>query len=277
MIMRAAERLSAQEIVFGYQAGLPVIDGVSLALRGGEFLSITGPNGSGKTTLLRLLTGFLSPWSGEVFVGDRRLAGMSRLERARRIGFLPQGITSAFEMSVFEVVALGRHPYQGPLGFLTPADVEIIEESLNRTETRRFRDRPFGSLSGGERQRVLIASVLAQDTEILLLDEPTSALDIHHQAEIMALLRSLTSSGLAVAIVTHDLNLASDYCDQIALVNNGRIECEGTPEEVFEAERLEAVYGSKIVVHASPVTGRPLIVPVPILSREKVSAFKGES
>src|SRR5690606_15515006 len=161
--------------------------GITLAIEGGQLVGIVGPNGAGKSTLLRVLSGLLRPRSGRVFLDDRPLSDLSNIERARTIAFLPQNVQPAFSLTSAEVVCLGRFPHLGAFGGWTAHDREIADRCLRQTETWDLRDRDFMTLSGGERQRVLMASVLAQEPDLLLLDEPTSALDIHHQIEIFAL------------------------------------------------------------------------------------------
>jgi iron complex transport system ATP-binding protein len=210
--------------------------------------------------LLRVLCGLLRPKAGRVTLDGKALASFSGLERARMVAFLPQSVNPAFALSVFEVVCLGRYPHVGALGALRPHDKEVAERCLRDTETEDLRARDFMTLSGGERQRVLLASILAQEPDILLLDEPTSALDIHHQIEIFSLLERLASEGYGIAVVTHDLNLAARFCDRVLLLaSNRRMLASGQPAGVFTEQRLSEAYSAPIRVSAHPVTGAPLI------------------
>ena len=252
--------LRADNVSYAYVSGHSVFANVSTALAGGEVLGIVGPNGSGKSTLLRVLCGLLRPQSGTITLNDKPLAGMSGMERARKVAFLPQAVNPAFALSVFEVVCLGRYPHTGALGALRPHDKAVAERCMRDTETETLRTRDFMTLSGGERQRVLLASILAQEPDLLLLDEPTSALDIHHQIELFALLERLADEGYGVAVVTHDLNLAARFCSRVLLLPASHaIPIQGSPESVFDEGTLSAAYGASIRVARHPITDSPLI------------------
>jgi iron complex transport system ATP-binding protein len=230
-----------------------------MAVRPGELLGIIGPNGSGKSTLLRLLAGLLTPARGLVELDDAPIKTMGRHALARRIAFLPQIVQPAFAFTCEEVVAQGRYPHLHALGFLSPADLEAVRRCMETTDTQEFARRPFDELSGGERQRVLIASILAQEADHLLLDEPTAALDIHHQAFVFHHLREFSRQGLAVAVVVHDLNLAAQFCDRLLLLSIGEIAAEGTARDVLRVEHLVPAYGGNIAVGENSNTGGPLV------------------
>lgn len=252
--------LHIEEATFRYEGSDWTLGGVSFALRAGEVLAIIGPNGSGKSTLLRLAAGVLAPQSGRVRLAGRDMSAVDRRDIARTLGYLPQNIPYAFDYAVEEVVAMGRFPHLTGLGFLTTADQQVITESLRKTETLPFRERSLSRLSGGERQRVFLASVLAQEPHVLLLDEPTASLDIHHQAQFFRLLRRLAAEGIAVAVVTHDLNVASFYCTRLLLMRNGALACEGDAEAVLRQDILSAVYGEALTVQRD-AAGRPIVLP----------------
>lgn len=252
--------LQIEDATFRYEGSDWTLGGVSFSLRAGEVLAIIGPNGSGKSTLLRLAAGVLAPQSGCVRLAGQDMAGIDRRKVARTLGYLPQNIPYAFDYAVEEVVSMGRFPHLTGLGFLTAADREVIDESLRKTETLPFRERSLSRLSGGERQRVFLASVLAQQPRVLLLDEPTASLDIHHQAQFFRLLRRLASEGIAVAVVTHDLNVASFYCTRLLLMRNGVRACEGDAVAVLRQDILSAVYGESLTVQRDTL-GRPIVLP----------------
>jgi iron complex transport system ATP-binding protein len=237
------------------------LDGATLSLAAGEVLAVIGPNGSGKSTLLRIGAGVLPAASGRVVLGGREIATLPRREIARTLGYLPQHVASEFDYRVEEVVAMGRFPHLAGAGFLSQADLAIINRCLAETQVEAYRSRPLSHLSGGERQRVFLASVLAQEPRVLLLDEPTAALDLHHQVRFFALIRRLARDGIAVAVVTHDVNLASLYCDRLALLRAGRLVEEGTPEHVLRADVLHATYGHEVLLERHPTSGRPVVLP----------------
>jgi len=252
--------LTADSVAYAYDRERPVFTRVEVTVQSGELVGLVGPNGSGKSTLLRVLCGLLRPNAGYVTLDARALASFGGRERARVIAFLPQAVNPAFALNVFEVVCLGRYPHLEGFGAMRPRDKEVVERCLRATETEDLRGREFMTLSGGERQRVLLASILAQEPDLLLLDEPTSALDIHHQIEIFALLERLAHQGYGVAVVTHDLNLAARFCDRLVLLAKGRdIVAAGTPESVLTSKTLSDAYGASICVAEHPQTGAPLV------------------
>ncbi len=260
--------LRADKITFAYGPTRPALRQVTIAMRPGELLGVIGPNGSGKSTLLRALAGLIACPDGCVCLDDAPLVSFGRKALARRIAFLPQNTEAAFEFTCEEIVALGRFPYLGGLGFLGGEDLAVVRRCMEQTDTLSLAGRPLGSLSGGERQRIWIASILAQSADHLLLDEPTSALDIQHQAEVFALLQTVSRQGNAVAVVAHDLNLAAQFCDRLALMSVGKIVCEGTPDEVMRLTNLAPVYGGNVAVATNPVTGGPLVV---VLAAERLT------
>ena len=256
-----AELLRLEAVSWQYADSDWRLDAVTLAVSAGEVLAVIGPNGSGKSTLLRLGAGVLRPASGRVTLAGRDLAGLPRREIARSLGYLPQQVTSGFDYRVEEVVAMGRYPHLSGAGFLSAADVAVVDRCLAETEIADYRARRLSRLSGGERQRAFLASVLAQEPRALLLDEPTSSLDLHHQVRFLVLVRRLSAQGMAVVVVTHDVNLASLYCDRVALLRRGRLVEEGPPSGVLRADVLEATYGDEIVLSQHPATGRPIVLP----------------
>lgn len=253
--------LEFDAVAFRYPGSGWRLAGVSLAVGGGEVVGIIGPNGSGKTTLLRLGAGVLRPEAGAVHLAGRDIRDLSRRRIARLLGYLPQHVTSGFDYRVEEVVAMGRFPHLRGAGFLSARDAEVVARCLAASEVEALRGRRLSRLSGGERQRALLASVLAQEPRVLLLDEPTVSLDLHHQRRFFALVRRLAAGGIAVAVVTHDVNLASLYCDRLALLRDGRLAHRGTPDEVLTPEVLRATYGEEVVLERHPECGRPVVLP----------------
>ena len=252
--------LAADRLNFSYAPGAPVLADVSAVLESGTVAGIIGPNGAGKSTLLQLLCGLLTPDGGAVSLDGKPLATFTPRERARIIAYMPQSVQPTFSLSVREVVALGRYPHLGPFGALGEPDHAIVAACLAQTEAESFAERDFLSLSGGERQRVILASVLAQEPRILLLDEPTSALDLPHETAFFKQLRKLAAQDLGVIVVTHDINMAAQFCDRLLLLGQEHtLVKQGTPEEVLTSANLSEAYGSPLAVCAHPVTGTPFV------------------
>lgn len=257
----ARELLSVQSVTFAYGGNGWKLDPSTFSVARGDILGIIGPNGSGKSTLLKLAGGVLQAHSGKVLLAGKDMTQMKRRQIAGILGYLPQHALSHFDYTVEEVVAMGRFPHLRGAGFMSAYDLEVIGRSLEQAEIKRFRQRRLSRLSGGERQRVLLASVISQEPQVLLLDEPTTALDIHHQMTVFAILVELAKKGMGVVVVTHDLNLASVFCERVLLLKDGAITCHGRPEDILKKEVLETVYGKGLEIMKHPTTGRPVIVP----------------
>jgi iron complex transport system ATP-binding protein len=239
----------------------PVFLELTLGVPRGQILGLLGPNGSGKTTLVRLASGGLRPDSGTIRVLGHDTRTWPSRDRARCVAVVPQQTSPAFEFSVFQMALLGRAPHQGLLGLESDRDLALVREALRRTDILHLADRPFHSLSGGERQRVVLARALAQEAPILLLDEPTAFLDLRHRLQAYHLLRRLNrDQGMTVILVSHDLNLASRYCDRLVLLRCGEIVADGAPEVVVSREHLRTVYEIEVDVREDPATGRPYAV-----------------
>lgn len=263
---RMDDLLRIRNLVGGYGKEV-VIKDVSFDIKRGEFLGIIGPNGSGKSTLLRLMSRVLSPQKGEVLFDKRDIFQMRLKELCQKVAFVPQDTLISFSFSVWEIVLLGRIPHMHRFQLETKRDFEIAKNSLSLTDSLHLTDKQIDQLSAGERQRVIIAKALAQEPILLFLDEPTSHLDIGHQIEILDLLRRLNRKDkLTVVMVLHDLNLASEYCDRLILLNEGKIFKEGAPDEVLTYQNIETVYRTIVVVKRNPISSKPYIV---LVSREK--------
>ncbi|GAB3707325.1 heme ABC transporter ATP-binding protein [Nocardiopsis oceani] len=248
------------------RGGRALLDGADLTVRAGELLALVGPNGAGKSTLLSSLSGDVTGAAkgesdaGTVHLFDRQLGDWTPPELALRRAVLPQEAAVSFPFSVTELVAMGRAPWAG----LTSPDEDgtRISSAMERTGITHLAERRFPTLSGGERARVMLARVLAQDTDLLLLDEPTAALDIRHQELVLSLARTLASHGGAVIVVLHDLGLAAAYAHRVAVLSEGRVAAQGTPNDVFTASLLSSVYQHEVEVLPHPRTGVPLVVPL---------------
>ena len=242
--------------------GKTIVDGVSLVVERGEWVSVLGPNGAGKTTLLRVLAGTIG-FRGEATLEGRPVASLRRREAARLVAVVPQTPVVPAAMTVAEYALLGRTPHLAPLSQEGAEDRAAAAAALARLDLEELAARELGSLSGGELQRAVIARALAQQAPILLLDEPTTALDIGHQQQVLELVDGLRrEQGLTVVAAMHDLTLASQYGERIVLVDRGRIVAEGAAEEVLTTERLEELYGARVRVVGE---GRELVV-IPVRS-----------
>jgi iron complex transport system ATP-binding protein len=244
-----AAKLVFDELRFRYgsEANAPlVLDGISGSVAPGELVSIIGPNGAGKSTLLRLCDGLEQPLSGTVQVNGTPLANLDHKERARTLAFVPQFLDRVPEMHVADFVLGGRYAHRAGWSH-GPTDRAAVEHALASCDVTGLGARLVASLSGGQRQRVLIARALAQEAPVLLVDEPTNSLDPGHQLAVFELLASLAARGHSVLVVTHDLNLASQFSDRIALMNTGRIIASGPPGEVLTPDILSPIYGAGLV------------------------------
>ena len=240
---------------------VPVLRGVSCAVKAAGWLALIGPNGAGKTTLLRAVAGLL-PHRGTIQVGHADLGTLRVRGRARLIAYVPQAPVLPPDMTVEEYVLLGRTPHLSYLGSLSRRDRDQAAEAAERLDVARFASRRLGRLSGGERQRVLLARALAQEPGVLLLDEPTSDLDIGHQQQVLELVDDLRRSrGVTVLSTLHDLTQASQYAGELALLHGGRIEAAGPATAVLTEEVITRVYAARVTVTTGP-GGHPVVTPV---------------
>ncbi len=237
-----------------------VLRGLDLEVGRGTLTALAGPNGVGKSTLLRAIAGALRAVRGSIKVMGEDIGDLGGRERARLVAMVPQSPELPRGASAVEVVLMGRNPHLRLLSWETATDVEIALESLQMTDAEELAERPVHQLSGGERQRVAIAMALAQQTPVILLDEPTANLDLAYQPAIMRLLRELASQGRTVITAVHDLTLAGQFCDEVALVSEGRVVASGGPEETLTAEAIQRVYGADTLVLEHPETGKPIVV-----------------
>jgi iron complex transport system ATP-binding protein len=240
----------------------PVLKEISFSAKAGEFITIIGPNGAGKSTLLKIMDGILGTGKSDIRLEHKSIADYSRKELARKIAYLPQDNKFTFSYMVREVVMMGRFPYLKGVLTYTAEDIQVVKEMMLLMEIEQFADRHFNELSGGEKQRVLIASALAQQPNIILLDEPTSALDLHHQIAIYQILKRLQKEqNLTIIVVTHDINLAAQYCERITLMGNGMIIRDDTPEKVLKFDLLQETFGVKVYIDINPLTDTLYILP----------------
>ena len=251
-----------QQLGYAYEPQHPLLEGLDLNLYHKQFTGIIGPNGAGKSTLIRLLAGMLRGYKGQITLVEKQLHSYTRRELAHQLAYVPQHIELNFPFTVSEVVAMGRYAFrQGPL-LSNEQQHSAIQDAIEAMDLQTLAGRSFTSLSGGEQQRTVIASALAQQAPLLLLDEPTTALDLRHQQLILQRLRQdARESGQSIVLVTHDINLAAQFCDRLILMHKGKIIADGTPEEVLQFSLLQEVYGVQVYIDVNPFTKSIYILP----------------
>jgi len=261
--------LEVKNLICGYDSRF-FLEDVNLKVDEKEFIGIIGPNGSGKTTLLRAITRVLKPKSGTISFNGRDLWSIGPGQLACKVAVVSQKSESA-NMSVEEYILLGRTPHYKRFQLLeTQKDFDIAARCMALTETECLKNKLMDEISGGERQLALIARALTQEPELLLLDEPTTFLDITHQINILDLIKRLNRElNLTVMMVLHDLNLASEYCDRLVLLNKGRIHKMGRPEEVIDYRTIEEVYRTLVVIDKNPISLKPHLFTVTEDNRKK--------
>ena len=276
--------LTIENISAAYN-GRMVLHAVSLSARAGEIVGVIGPNGAGKSSLLRVISGTLKATTGSVHLDGMDLAHQTEIERARQIAVVSQNAHLPEAFTVGEIVLMGRTPYLSFLGGERPRDYQIADQAMRRTGTQEFAPRRVGELSGGEQQRVLIARALAQVTDpstrsgqasaissgepqVLLLDEATAHLDLKHQMAIWELVRQLARSGLTVIAALHDLNLAAQYADRLALLREGELLVCDQPARVLTREWLRRAYDVAAIVRAHPLYHTPMVA---LISEERAT------
>jgi iron complex transport system ATP-binding protein len=259
--MTTPPRLSAHDLTLGYDRRV-ISRELSVDIPDGSFTVIVGPNACGKSTLLRALSRLLTPSQGRVVLDGRSIDAYRPKDVARVLGLLPQTSLAPDGITVADLVARGRHPYQGFLRQWSRADEDAVGAAMAATGVGDLAGRRVDELSGGQRQRVWVAMVLAQQTSLMLLDEPTTFLDIAHQIDLMELFTDLNEQGTTLVAVLHDLNQAARYGTHLIAMKDGAIVAQGAPSEIVTAELVEEVFGLRCVVVPDPVTGTPSVAPM---------------
>ena len=246
--------LEARNISISYGKGT-IVSNVSFSLKAGEIIALLGANGAGKTTLLKSLNSSLPAATGEISLDGKSIENYSRREIARKIAVIAQENETKFPITVLEFVLAGRFAHGTGFGWETTDDLQIAADALRQCDLSNYENRLMNQLSGGERQRVILARALATRAKILLLDEPTTNLDLAHQAMMFRLIRQkCESDNLSAIVITHDLNLASEFADEILLLKNGEVLAEGKPADVLSAENLRMIFGVEILLDTNPVS-----------------------
>ncbi len=262
-------RLSVEQVSYAYapnpsQAPLFTLEALSFQAKPGEIVAILGPNACGKSTLLKLISGSLEPLSGRIFLNGFATNALETRIRAQRIALVQQESPLLFPSRAWEFVLQGRHPYGRALRFESAGDIAIAKNALAQVHASHLTDRWMDKISGGEKQRIVLARALAQQPLLLLLDEPTLHLDIGAQVELLVNLRRLAAENrYTVVVVTHELNLAGEFADQVVLLQKGKCLRVGPPASVYQRDLLEQVFQAPLSVELTP-SGRPRVT---LLSR----------
>jgi len=239
--------IEIKNLSFGYTSKSTILKDISFDVKPGTFLAIVGPNGAGKSTLLNLICGTLRPKAGAIKIDAAPIESYNNQSLAKKMAVVRPAFLPVFGFTVIETVLMARTPFYSPMGFESKADRQIVNDALEATDIAQFASRPIASLSSGERQRVFIARALAQDTAILLLDEPTNFLDLKHQVGIYDLLKGAQlERGKTVISVTHDINLAAQYCDEILLLGADSDYYIGKTKDVFLPEQIRKVFDVEV-------------------------------
>lgn len=254
--------LEAREITIKYGECEVLLD-ITFNLPDGKTIVLLGANGAGKTTLIRALNGTLPPARGSIHIDGRDLNGLSRREIAKSITVVAQENETRFPITVMEFVLSGRFVHGSAFGWESDDDLENAKKALADCNLNGFETRLMNHLSGGERQRVVLARAIATNARILLLDEPTANLDLSHQAMMFRLVRErCRTQNCSAIVITHDLNLASEFADEIIMLKNGRIAAKGTPEEVLTAENVRNVFAVDVLLDENPASRKVRVTAV---------------
>jgi iron complex transport system ATP-binding protein len=254
--------LEVRDVTIKYEDAVVLRD-ISFELERGKVIALLGANGAGKTTILRALNGLLKLSGGAISLNKKPLGEYSRSEIARKIAVVAQENETRFPVNVLEFVLTGRFAHGTAFGWETESDLEFAKKALEMCDLARYEKRLMNRLSGGERQRAVLARALATEAEILLLDEPTANLDLSHQALMFKLVRSRCSqSNYGAIVITHDLNLASEFADEIIVLSGGKISARGTPGEVLTDRVIGEAFGVKVLLDEHPASGKVRVTTV---------------
>ena len=255
-----ADVIQAVNLQFGYSHDKLLLTDLRLSVQQGDCLGLIGPNGSGKTTILRLLSGFLRPFSGEVILKNQKILTLNSRERACFLAVVPQLVITPMPYTVRQIVEMGRTARLALFAPLRHADHELVEQALNDMDLQSLQKHRFNELSGGERQRTIIAAALAQEPELLLLDEPTASLDLGHKIKLMRILKKLQARGIAIMVISHDIELMARYCARLTLLCEGKVLASGTAAEVIRPHLIKQAYDCDVEVSRN-LDNIPQIVP----------------
>ena len=249
--------INTDDLFYSYSEEAVILKGISISIREPQLVSIIGPNGVGKSTLIHCMNKILSPVAGTVLVDGKEVKEYEIKELARKIGYVPYTSSDTFPMTVVDTILMGRNPHRKWKSL--HQDLLVAKKVMEMMDITHLAMRPFNELSAGQHQRVMLARGLAQEPEILLLDEPTANLDIRHQMDVIRLLKQLAvRNGLMVIMISHDLNIAAKYSDNIIMMSKGQIYAVGKPADVITAENVKEVYNvdSEVIIS----DGRPFMM-----------------
>jgi iron complex transport system ATP-binding protein len=258
--------LSVKNLFFSY-GDRKVLHNVNFNIQKGDFVGILGPNGSGKSTLLHLLSGLLMPDTGSIFISGKNTQELSRKNWSQEIAIVFQETNLNLDLECYDVIMMGRFPHWRRWQKENQQDIDSVLNALQITNTQQFANRPFRELSGGEKQRVMIARALAQEPNILLLDEPTSHLDILHQLDIMRILFLLQKKDITILGVFHDINLVSQFCNQVMFLKKGVIVHRGLVGKSLHAPQVEELFDVEFLEEIHPYSLRPFFMPLGIVKK----------
>ena len=231
--------LDISTLSIGYPPDKKLMENISLSLEAGQLIGLVGQNGVGKSTLIRTLCGLQPKLSGTVNLSETNIEDLSPKEIAKKISVVLTGRPESLNLSVLELVALGRHPYSSWLGNLKKADKEKIEESISLMEINYVAKKRLFELSDGQMQKVMIARALAQETDLIILDEPTSHLDLKNKIDVLHLLKKIAKSGKGVLISTHEIQLSAQVCDHFWCMDFGKEMLTGEPKKLIASGYLQ--------------------------------------
>lgn len=252
-------KLNTTDLSIGYDKKI-VVNDITVEIPKGQITSLIGPNGSGKSTFLKALARILEPAKGDVLIDGENVQRLDTKTVAQKIASLSQTSNQINGLSVEEIVAYGRFPYQKGFSGLKEQDHQLINWALEATNLQDLKNRNLTTLSGGQQQRVWIAMALAQDTDILILDEPITFLDPAHQLEILELLQEINRQGKTILMTIHDLNHASRFSDYLLGMKKGELVFQGTPKEIFTAEKLLNLFDIQATFATLPNSDKPLVI-----------------
>lgn len=242
---------------------IPVLHNINFSVKKGDFISVIGPNGAGKSTMIKIMSGLIKPDSGEIVFKNQAMNKYNRRDLAMNFSVVHQFHENLLAFTVYDFIRLGRFPHQKLWQMETDLDKKTIANAIEMTGVSHLLKRQITELSGGEQQLIFITQALVQNSEIIILDEPVSHLDINHTAKIMDILYRLNLQGTTIITVLHNMNIASDYCNRICSIKNGKIFFDGNPEEVLKYNLIEELFETPCVVLKNPITHKPFVYPVP--------------